>query len=272
VAMKREKRSEEVQKALTQLDLYHHSLRLVGEKMISQGSASATGAPDELQEKSLQLIEESLELLAALGEVLRAEESEAWESAVDRIAAAAGRVAHAKTAALAMVNTWRAIEAADDFLAALSPRHGHVRLGAVLDEVPSDEDSEEAALERLFAEYEAGMAETSEVERPLSPPFTSGVLRWRGSQLFYVERAEDSARWVELDPDHDPQNVAEEPGGIEVAEARTIEGYPITLLLDAQVDENEVDAYVRSQEGREYVVSGYQVAAEQQQRKGRRRR
>jgi hypothetical protein len=272
VAMKGEKRSEEVQHALTQLDLYYHSLRLVGEKMISQVSASAASGPGELQQKSLQLIEESQELLVALGEVLQAEDSDAWESAMDRIAAAAGRVTHAETAALVMVNTWRAIEAADEFLTAVSPRYGHVRLGAVLDEVPSDEETEEAALERLFAEYEAGMAETSEVERPVSPPFTSGVLRWRGSQLFYVERAEDGARWVELDPDHDAQNVAEEPGGIEVAEARTIEGYPITLLLDAEVDESEVDAYIRSQEGREYVVSGYQVAAEQQQRKRRRRK
>jgi hypothetical protein len=271
VAMEGDKRSQEVQKALTQLDLYHHSLRLVGEKMISEVSASAASAPGELQRRSLQLIDESQELLVGLRELLGAGDSDLWESAMDRISIAAGRVAHAETAALVMVNTWRVIEAADDFLASISPRYRHVRLGAVLDEVPGDKETEEVALDRLFAAYEAGMAEMSDVEQPVAPPFTSGVLRWRGSQLFYVERAEDGARWVELDPDHDPQKVAEEPRGIEVAEARTTEGYPITLLLDTEVDENEVDAYIRSQEGHEYVVSGYQVAAEQQQRKGRRR-
>ena len=59
-----------------------------------------------------------------------------------------------------------------------------------------------------------------------------------------------------MDPNVEPRIIAEEPGGVEVAEARTAEGYPISLMLDMKTDENEVDDYIRSQRGQERYVSG----------------
>jgi hypothetical protein len=265
-----EKGSSAVQKALTQLDLYHHSLRLVGEQMVSQVSDDSSSNPlGELHERSVGLVDEGHKQLVELADHLRPEDLDVWQTTVNRIGVAARRLARAKTRTLIVVNTWRAIEAADEFLATISPHYGHERLeaGAGLD-AAEEEESEEVTLDRLFAEYEDTMAAMASVGAPPGPPFAFGVLRWRGSQLFYVERVEDGVRWVELDPDHDLRSVAEEPGGAEVAEAKTIEGYPITVLLDTGISENEVDAYIRGQKGAEYFVSGYQVASEQRHKRG----
>jgi hypothetical protein len=265
-----EKGSSAAHKALTQLDLYHHSLRLVGEQMVLQISQDSSSNPlDELHERSVGLVDEGHKQLVELADHLRPEDLDVWQTALNRIGVAARRLARTKTPTLIVVNTWRAIEAADEFLATISPHYGHERLatGAGL-ATAEEEDSEEATLDRLFAEYEDTMAAMASVGARPGPPFGFGVLRWRGSQLFYVERVEDGVRWVELDPDHDLRSVAEEPGGVEVAEAKTIEGYPITLLLDTEIAENEVDAYIRGQKGVEYFVSGYQVASEQRHKRG----
>jgi hypothetical protein len=268
-----EKGSQGMRKALTQLDLYHHSLRLAGEKMASQPSELATAELTELRGRSVQLTNESHELLAGMQDLVRDEDLGTWQSAMNRIAVASSKMSRADTRTLVMVNTWRVIEAVDGFLASVSPRYGYVRLGAALELDPDGGGgAEAAALDRLFSEYEDTMGTETAAESVPGPPFEFGVLRWRGSQLFYVERVEDSARWVELDPDQDAQSVGEEPGGVEVAEARTIEGYPIKLALDAEVDEHELDAYIQSQAGLEYFVSGYQVAAEQEGQRGSQRR
>jgi hypothetical protein len=265
-----EKGSSTVQKALTQLDLYHHSLRLVGEEMVLQVSGDSSSNPlDELHKRSVGLIDEGHKQLVELADYLRPEDLDVWQTALNRIGLAARRLARANRQTLIVLNTWRAIEAADEFLSAVSPHYGHERpgTGAGL-EVVEEEEDEAATLERLFAEYEDTMAAMASVGTRPGPPFEVGVLRWRGSQLFWVERVEDGVRWVELDPDHELRRVAQERGGVEVAEAKTIEGYPITLLLDTEIAESEVDAYIREQKGVEYFVSGYQVASEQRHKRG----
>jgi hypothetical protein len=262
-----------MQKMLTQLDLYHHSLRLMGEKMVADASDLAASELDDLQDRVLQLVNTIVELLDGLRDSLVDEDLDSWQSLRNRIDVASSKVSLAKNTSLVMVNTWRVIEAVDGFLTRVAPRHGYDRLGTALGlEAGADGEGEASALDRLFTEYEDTMAEETGVGPVPGPPFQFGVLRWRGSQLFYVERAEDSARWVELDPDEDPRSLGEEPGGVEAAQARTIEGYPIKLMLDVEVDEGELDAYIQSQKGLEYFVSGYQVAAEQQQNTGRRGR
>jgi hypothetical protein len=265
-----ESRPQDIQKTLTQLDLYHHSLRLAGEKMAADASEPAASELAELQDRVLQLVNAVVEALNGLRDVLLDEDLDSWQSLKNRIDVVSSKVSRAKAKSLVMVNTWRVIEAVDEFLTDVSARHGHDRVGAALVLGPGADDEDEAtALDRLFAEYENTMAEQIPDEPISGPPFQFGVLRWRGSQLFYVERAEDSARWVELDPDEDPRSLGEEPGGVELAQARTIEGYPVRLTLDVTVDEGELDAYIQSQNGQEYFVSGYQIAAEQEGKRGR---
>jgi hypothetical protein len=269
----REKRSEGIQKALTQLDLHYHSLRLAGEKMAADASELATDELMELQDRVLHLVNTIVGQLTGLRDLLTDDDLDSWQSLMNRIAVASSRVSRAKTKSLVMVNTWRVIEAVDGFLDDVGPRYGYARVGTALGLEPgADDESEASALDRLFAEYGNTMAAETGVEPVPGPPFQFGVLRWRGSQLFYVERAEDGARWIELDPDEDPRSLGEEPGGVEAAEARSIDGYPIRLMLDVEVDERELDAYVRDQKGLEYFMSGYQVAAEQEGKRGSRGR
>jgi hypothetical protein len=172
-----------------------------------------------------------------------------------------------------MVNIWRVVEASDEFLSLLASKYGYTRLTAELEGGLTEAgETNGEQLAKLFAEYGDAMSTTPGGAAQPVPPFMFGILRWRGTQLFYVERVEDGARWVELDTNHEVQITGREASGAELAQARTIEGHQIELVLDSETKENEVDAYIRSQRGSEYYVSGYQVVAERQGKGGRRAR
>ena len=259
------KRSGDVVKYLTRLDLYHHSLRLASEGLVLRAHELELGSLEDLRERSLQLAKDWFELVGGLGEHLYDEDIPAWRSAVNRVEVAINRASRATTATVQMVNIWRVVEAGDQFLSAIGPQYGYTRLSGESEVGLADGDEPRGAeLTRLFTEYEDAMAAGVEPAPGSSPPFLYGILRWRGSQLFYVERVEDGARWVELDPETEPQTVGEELGGVEFAEARTTEGHEIELMLDTDVSGEQVDEYIRSQRGHEYFVSGYQFVAEKQ--------
>ena len=263
------KRSGDVVKYLTRLDLYHHSLRLAGERLVQRAHELELGSLEDLREKSLQLAKDWFELVGGLREHLYDEDVPVWRSAVNRVEVAINRASRATTATVQMVNIWRVVEAGDQLLSALAPKYGYTRLSGESEVGLADGDQPKGAeLARLFTEYEDAMATGEEPTQGSSPPFLYGILRWRGSQLFYVERVEDGARWVELDPEYEPRTVGEELGGVEFAEARTIEGHEIELMLDVDVSGEQVDEYIRSQEGHEYLVSGYQFVGEKQTRGG----
>jgi hypothetical protein len=256
-------RHEQVRQAFRRLDLYHHSLRLVGEGLLAQSRDSSLSPSDPPHVRSLQLIEECLTAMQGLGDYLDREDVALHESALSQIDLGFRRASRAKTHTMHTVNVWRVIEVSDRFLASIAGNYGYERLAeGVPPETVDTDDSAADRLAELFAEYEDAMATKAEPRKPARPPFSHGVLRWRGSQLFYVQRIEDGARWIELDPNFERRGIAEEAGEVETSEARTLDGYPITLMLDLVIDEAEVDRYIRSQWGREYYVSGYQIAAE----------
>jgi hypothetical protein len=269
------RRSEDIAKSFRQLDLYQHSLRNLGEELILRARDPAAGQPAELVDKSLRLAQDCSGLIEGLETLLEAEDTAAARTAVRRVDEAIGKATRAGTPTLQMVNIWRVVEATDEFLSSLAGKYGYTRLASELEAgLIEGTQSQGAELARLFEEYENAMATTPGGAGQLEPPFEFGILRWRGTQLFYVERVEDGARWIELDPNHEPQTTGQEGGGAEIAQARTIEGHQIELMLDLETDESEVDDYIRSQRGSEYYVSGYQVVAEKQGlggRQGRRR-
>jgi len=263
MATDKAKRYEEVHRLLIQLDLYHHSLRLVGEDLLAQAGESSANLSGALYERSLQLTEECSSGLRELSDYLDQEDVALLESALNQVDLALRRASRAKTHTTHMVNVWRVIEVSDHFVASIAGKYGYAGLSEGISLETTERDDRTAdELARLFAEYEDAMATKSDPSGRSGPPFSHGILRWRGSQLFYVQRIEDGARWIELDPDFERRGITEEAGGVEISEARMIEGYPITLMLDLMVDEDEVDVYIRSQQGREYYVSGYQIAAE----------
>ncbi|NIN64011.1 MAG: hypothetical protein GTO63_04695 [Anaerolineae bacterium] len=248
---------------MKRLDLYHHSLRLMGEGLLAQAGESSISPSDEPYVRSLQLIEECLSAMQGLGDYLDQEDVALHGSVLNQIDLGLRRASRAKTHTTHTVNVWRVIEVSERFLASIAGNYDYQRLSeAVPRETMDRDDSAADELAKLFAEYEDAMATKAEPRKPARPPFSHGVLRWRGSQLFYVQRIEDGARWIELDTNFERRGITEEAGEVETSEARTIEGYPITLMLDLVVDENKVDRYIRSQWGREYYVSGYQIAVE----------
>jgi hypothetical protein len=264
------RRSEDITKSFRQLDLYHHSLRNLGEKLVVQARDPVAGPPAHLLEKSLQLARDCSELIQGLESLLDSEDSATARSAVQRVDQAIRRATRAARPTLQMVNVWRVVEASDEFLSTLAPKYGYTRLTRELEGgLTEGEEPKGDQLAELFEEYGDAMATTPGGAGQPGPPFMFGILRWRGTQLFYVERVEDGARWIELDPNHEPQVTGQEASGAELAQARTIEGHQIELILDLETDESEVDYYIRSQRGVEYYVSGYQVVAEKQGRGGR---
>jgi hypothetical protein len=264
------RRSEDITKSFRQLDLYHHSLRNLGEQLAARAQDPVAAPPPELLEKSLQLAQDCSKLMQGLESLLDSEDTDTARSAVERADLAIHRARRPSAPTLLMVNIWRVVEAIDEFLSSLAGKYGYTRLTRELEEgLTEGEEPQGAQLAKLFAEYGDAMATTPGGAGQLGPPFMFGILRWRGTKLFYVERVEDGARWIELDPSHEPQVTRQETHGAELAQARTIEGHRIELLLDIEPDESAVDDYIRGQTGSEYYVSGYQVVAERQGRGGR---
>lgn len=263
MATDRAMRHDEVRRSLRRLDLYYHSLRLVGERLVAQVGDSAVNPSDALYERSLQLSEESLRVLRGMTEYLNEQDVDLLASAVNQVDLALRRASQAGKHTMHMVNVWRVIEVTDDFVARIAGDYGYERLSeAVPVETTERDDKIADEVMELFADYEDAMATKTERRESAVPPFSHGVVRWRGSQLFYVQRTEDRARWIELDTNFEKRGVTEEEGGVETSEARTIDGFPITLTVDLDVDENQVDVYLRSQWGRERYASGYEIAAE----------
>jgi hypothetical protein len=273
-AREKEKRYEEIRKSLSQLDLHQHSLKNAGQKLVSEASGSPAASSGATYEQSLQLSKDCLRIISYLGDHLDKEDLNACQSALDRVDLAVQRASQAKTPTLCMVNVWRVIEAAEQFLVSIADKYDYVRLSEETAlEAIEGEETQAADLAKLFEEYEEAMAAKMQAPKPAGPPFSYGVLHWRGSQLFYIESVEDGVRWIELDPSYETENIDLEEGA-ELLWARTIDGYEVMIRLDIVVDDNEVDNYIVSQEGSEYFVSGFQLAAEQGQagsRKGRRR-
>ncbi len=266
--------SQEILKSLTRLDLYLHSLRLAGEKLVPQAGEPGPGDTDDLLDKSLQLANDCSMVIRGMEHLLQGADLPAWQSAVNRVDLAIRRASRAGALTLRLVNIWRVVEATNELVASLAQRYGYTRLsGDQESDAAEGEETKGAELAKLFEEYGNAMAARPEAAASGAPPFEFGILRWRGSQLFYVQRVEDGARWIELDPDYEPQTVGQEPDASESVLAHTVEGHQIELRLDLETDDDAVADYVRSQRGSEYYVSGYQVITEKglnrrQQRRG----
>ncbi len=267
------RRYGEIRDSLTQLDLHHHSLSTLGQKLVSEATKPATASSAALYEQSLQLGNDCLRIIHDLCENLDKEDLDSCQSALNRVDLAINRASQARTPTLCMVNIWRVIETIEQFLTGIAEKYGYVRVSEEASPQTTEEQKSEATeLARLFAEYRESMATKPDTPKYEAPPFSNGVLHWRDKRLFYVERIEDGARWIELDPDYEREGVVDEQEAIELVRASTIEGHPITLRLDLMVDEFEVDNYVRSQMGSEYFVSGYQISGEGTKNRGHRGR
>jgi hypothetical protein len=256
---------------LTRLDLYSQSLRLMAGKLISVVTGDEEpGALEELRQRVLELARECSSALGSLGDLVSDDQRDIVESALNRVDVGTRKAAQASDNTLLMVNVWKVVEANDRLLSSLADQYGYERISSESTGVPEEKHEIAGAdLATLFAEYEDAMTREPSPVALTTPPFEYGVLHWRGSQLYYVQRAEDGARWVELDPDVEPRLIGEENDEVEIAEARSSDGYSVNLVLDVDVDAGELDEYLRSQRGLEFYVSGFHLAADSQSRSRR---
>ncbi len=118
----------ELRRRLAYLDLYYHSLRLMGQKLASTAAPPSGALPHALYERSLQLGQDCSKALRSLREGLDSEDRRACESAVSRVDLSVDRASRAKGHTAFMVNIWRAVDAVDHFLERVAVKYGYATL------------------------------------------------------------------------------------------------------------------------------------------------
>jgi peptide/nickel transport system permease protein len=169
---------------LAHLDLYYHSLRLMGQKLASSADASSRDMPDVLYERSLQLGEDCSSALRNLGEELDSEDRRACEAAMSRVELAVERASRATGHTTFMVNIWRAIDAVDHFLEKVAVKYGYATLA---DRTASRGTPSLGAGGAPFAlsslAYERARTVRREVPRAIAIPMLRTLPRWRARRL-----------------------------------------------------------------------------------------
>lgn len=114
-----------VQRGLARLDLYQHSLRLVGKKLASPPSSREGEDREALYKRSLEIGQECALALRGLRRRLPAEDVGPCDTALERVDRAVDRASRAEGHALFTVNVWRTVEAVEQFLGRLAVRYGY---------------------------------------------------------------------------------------------------------------------------------------------------
>jgi peptide/nickel transport system permease protein len=121
----------ELRKDLALLDLYHHSLRLVGRKLASRQGAARVDNSEAVYARSLQLGEECTLALRGLRGSLPSEDVDHCDAALESVDRAVRRASLAKGHALFTVNVWRVVDAVEQFLGRVALRYGYQPLSDV---------------------------------------------------------------------------------------------------------------------------------------------
>jgi peptide/nickel transport system permease protein len=173
---------EQIRKSLRRLDLHHHSLRYVGQKLISEAAQPPAAWSGALYERSLQLSEDCSTVLHDLCGRLDGEELDSCRSALNRLELAVERASRTETYASHTVNVWRVVEATEEFLATVAEKYGYVTLSEKIALEPVGVRGGKGATLVRPAAREA-MAPEVEVSKPLAIPSFRAVPRWRLKQF-----------------------------------------------------------------------------------------
>jgi peptide/nickel transport system permease protein len=121
-------RRPEVHRWLAHLDLYQHSLRLVGHKLVSEGPTSSAALSRPLCERSLQLGEDCSTTLRHLKDRLDSEDVGECESTLRMVDLAVSRASQTSEPTLFVVNLWRVVETVEHFLDRVAVKYGYTTL------------------------------------------------------------------------------------------------------------------------------------------------
>jgi peptide/nickel transport system permease protein len=121
-------RRGELRRWLAHLDLYQHSLRLMGQKLVSDAAVPSVGLSDIVCERSLQLGQDCSMTLRRLKDRLDSEDVGECESTLKRVDLAVSRASRAEGHTLFMLNVWRVVEAVEQFLDTVAVKYGYTTL------------------------------------------------------------------------------------------------------------------------------------------------
>lgn len=123
-----DRQREAVSRSLAHLDLYYHSLRLMGQKLLSVADRATAASSGVLYERCLQLGKECSSTLRLLSVLLDAEDLGLCESTLNRVNLGVDRASRAREHAPYMVNIWRVLEAVAEFQAGIASKYGYETL------------------------------------------------------------------------------------------------------------------------------------------------
>jgi peptide/nickel transport system permease protein len=178
------RRRGELRRWLAHLDLYQHSLRLMGHRLASDVAISSAALSSPLCERSLQLGQDCSTTLRRLTDRLDSEDVGECESTLSRVDLAVGRASRAREHTLFIVNVWRVVEAVDHFLETVAVKYGYTTLSERMTLV------EETAAKAGAAPFAPGYGRYEQVTRArrvaarrVSIPAWRGIPRWRVRRL-----------------------------------------------------------------------------------------
>lgn len=177
-------RSAELQRELAHLDLYHHSLRLVGRKLAARSTEASAEARGALYERSLELGEECATALRGLRGNLRSEDLSHCDVALRGVTLAVRRASLARGHTLFLVNVWRTVEAVERFLARVAVNYGYTTISdTVVLEGATAAPSAAAQPPPGVGPYQRAIPTRAESVGPLSVASWPAIPRWRLRQL-----------------------------------------------------------------------------------------
>ncbi len=173
------KGNEQIRRLLTQLDLCHHSLKHVGQRLAAQ-AAQPSASSSALYERSLRLSKDCSKIVHELCEQLDSRHMPACRSALVKIDRAVYSASRQETDTSRMVNAWRVVEATEQFLGVAAEKYDYVTLAQQIGPVPGEvREIDSSGAAPLAPGYKEATAKTVTALKPVSVPSFRTVPRFR---------------------------------------------------------------------------------------------
>jgi peptide/nickel transport system permease protein len=178
------RKHKEIGQSLAHLDLHYNSLRLLGQKLLSESSTSVGASSGALYERTLQLSKECSLILQLLKEQLDRQDADLCTSTLNRVDLAVDRASQAQRPTLHTVNVWRVVTAVGEFLDVVSGKYGYETL--LERTIPQQAGVGEARARKGASSLQAdgrAVAPKAPAIRPLALPTFRRLPRWRMIRL-----------------------------------------------------------------------------------------
>jgi hypothetical protein len=170
----------EIRQSLAHLDVHYHSLRLLGQKLLSESSTSVGASSGALYVRTLQLGKECSLILQLLNRQLDSEDVDLCASTLNSVDLALNKASQAPGGTLYTVNVWRVVTAVGEFLDVISGKYGYETLSerATLEQTGVGEPGVGRTAPSLQAADRRVVAPKLPAIKPLALPTFRGVPRW----------------------------------------------------------------------------------------------